>query len=147
MRLLIIAVGHKMPDWVSTACHEYSKRMTSDCAIELKEIKPDASPAKEAVKIRAAIPKNAWVIALDEHGKDMNTKELANQLTYWRDTGKDIVFLIGGADGLDTTLKSNDTPLWRLSSLTLPHAFARLLLIEQLYRAWTILQGHPYHRE
>jgi 23S rRNA (pseudouridine1915-N3)-methyltransferase len=121
--------------------------MPPDCAIELKEIKPDASPAKEAVKIRAAIPKNAWVIALDEHGKDMNTKELANQLTYWRDTGKDIVFLIGGADGLDTTLKSNDTPLWRLSSLTLPHAFARLLLIEQLYRAWTILQGHPYHRE
>lgn len=136
-----------MPDWVSTACHEYSKRMPSDCAIELKEIKPDASPAKEAVKIRAAIPKNAWVIALDEHGKDMNTKELANQLTYWRDTGKDSVFLIGGADGLDTTLKSNDIPLWRLSSLTLPHAFARLLLIEQLYRAWTILQGHPYHRE
>jgi 23S rRNA (pseudouridine1915-N3)-methyltransferase len=77
----------------------------------------------------------------------MNTKELANQLTYWRDTGKDSVFLIGGADGLDTTLKSNDIPLWRLSSLTLPHAFARLLLIEQLYRAWTILQGHPYHRE
>ena len=136
-----------MPDWVSTACYEYSKRMPPDCAIELKEIKPDASSAKEAVKIRAAIPKNAWVIALDEHGKDMNTKELANQLTYWRDTGKDIVFLIGGADGLDTTLKSNDTPLWRLSSLTLPHAFARLLLIEQLYRAWTILQGHPYHRE
>ena len=133
-----------MPDWVSTACHEYSKRMPPDCAIELKEIKPDASPAKEAVKIRAAIPKNAWVIALDEHGKDMNTKELA---MYWRDTGKDIVFLIGGADGLDTTLKSNDIPLWRLSSLTLPHAFARLLLIEQLYRAWTILQGHPYHRE
>jgi 23S rRNA (pseudouridine1915-N3)-methyltransferase len=147
MRLLIIAVGHKMPDWVSAACHEYSKRMPPDCAIELKEIKPDASPAKEAVKIRAAIPKNAWVIALDEHGKDINTKELANQLTYWRDTGKDSVFLIGGADGLDTTLKSNDIPLWRLSSLTLPHAFARLLLIEQLYRAWTILQGHPYHRE
>ena len=136
-----------MPDWVSTACHEYSKRMPPDCDIELKEIKPDASPAKEAVKIRAAIPKNAWVIALDEHGKDINTKELANQLTYWRDTGKDSVFLIGGADGLDTTLKSNDIPLWRLSSLTLPHAFARLLLIEQLYRAWTILQGHPYHRE
>ena len=136
-----------MPDWVSTACHEYSKRMPPDCAIELKEIKPDTSPAKDAVKILAAIPKNAWVIALDEHGKDMNTKELANQLMYWRDAGKDSVFLIGGADGLDTTLKSNDTPLWRLSSLTLPHAFARLLLIEQLYRAWTILQGHPYHRE
>ncbi|MFY7966772.1 MAG: 23S rRNA (pseudouridine(1915)-N(3))-methyltransferase RlmH [Polynucleobacter sp.] len=147
MRLLIIAVGHKMPDWVSTACHEYSKRMPPDCAIELKEIKPDASPAKEAVKIRAAIPKNAGVITLDEHGKDINTKELANQLKQWRDTGKDIVFLIGGADGLDATLKSNDIPLWRLSSLTLPHAFARLLLIEQLYRAWTILQGHPYHRE
>ena len=147
MRLLIIAVGHKMPDWVSTACQEYSKRMPSDCAIELKEIKPDITPAKEAIKIIAAIPKNTLIIALDERGKDLSTQDLAGHLKHWREIGKDIVFLIGGANGLDASLKSKEIPLWRLSSLTLPHAFARLLLIEQLYRAWTILQGHPYHRE
>lgn len=147
MRLLIIAVGHKMPDWVSTACHEYSKRMPADCAIEQKEIKPDISPAKEAAKILAAIPKNSLVLALDERGKDLSTQDLANQLNQWRTMGKDITFLIGGANGLDASLKTKDIPLWRLSSLTLPHAFARLLLIEQLYRAWSVLQGHPYHRE
>ncbi len=147
MRLLIIAVGHKMPDWVSTACQEYSKRMPSDCAIELKEIKPDITPAKEVIKIIAAIPKNTLIIALDERGKDLSTQDLAGHLKQWREIGKDIVFLIGGANGLDASLKSKEIPLWRLSSLTLPHAFARLLLIEQLYRAWTILQGHPYHRE
>ena len=147
MRLTIIAVGHKMPSWVSTAYQEYSKRLPSDCAVELKELKPDSSPAKEAVKILALIPKNTLVIALDEHGKDINTKELASQLKYWRDIGTDVVFLIGGANGLDGSLKSKEAPIWRLSSLTLPHAMARLVLIEQLYRAWTILQGHPYHRE
>lgn len=147
MRLLIIAVGHKMPDWVGTACQEYSKRMPPDCAIELKEIKPDITPAKEATKIMAAIPKNALIIALDERGKDLGTQDLAGHLKHWREIGKDIVFLIGGANGLDASLKTKEIPQWRLSSLTLPHAFARLLLIEQLYRAWTILQGHPYHRE
>lgn len=136
-----------MPDWVSTACQEYSKRMPADCAIELKEIKSDVNPAKEAIKIIAAIPKNSLIIALDERGKDLSTKDIASHLKNWREIGKDIVFLIGGADGLDASLKSKEIPLWRLSSLTLPHAFARLLLIEQLYRAWTILQGHPYHRE
>ena len=147
MRLLIIAVGHKMPDWVSMAYQEYSKRMPPDCAVDLKELKPDISPSKEAVKILAAIPKNTLVIALDEHGKDLSTQDLAGQLKQWREVGKDIVFLIGGANGLDVSFKTKEMPIWRLSSLTLPHAFARLVLIEQLYRAWTILQGHPYHRE
>ena len=147
MRLTIIAVGHKMPSWVSTAYQEYSKRLPSDCAVELKELKPDSSPAKEAVKIVAVIPKNTLVIALDEHGKDFTTQDIAIQLKQWREIGKDVVFLIGGANGLDASLKSKETPIWRLSSLTLPHAMARLVLIEQLYRAWTILQGHPYHRE
>ena len=147
MRLTIIAVGHKMPSWVSTAYQEYSKRLPSDCAVELKELKPDSSPAKEAVKIVAVIPKNTLVIALDEHGKDFTTQDIAIQLKQWREIGKDVVFLIGGANGLDASLKSKETLIWRLSSLTLPHAMARLVLIEQLYRAWTILQGHPYHRE
>ena len=134
MRLTIVSVGHKMPDWVTTATHDYIKRMPADCSIEIKEIKPDQTPAKEAVKIAAAIPKGSRVIALDERGKDQTTQNLATQLASWRQEGFDITFLIGGADGLD-------------SSLTLPHAMARVLLVEQLYRAWTILQGHPYHRE
>jgi 23S rRNA (pseudouridine1915-N3)-methyltransferase len=147
MRLTIISVGHKMPDWVATVTQDYVKRMPADCSIEIKEIKPDLSPAKEAIKISAAIPKGARVIALDERGKDQTTQQLATQLANWRQEGIDIAFLIGGADGLDASLKENAQALWRLSSLTLPHAMARVLLVEQLYRAWTILQGHPYHRE
>ena len=147
MRLTIITVGHKMPDWVTTATQDYMKRMPADCSIEIKEIKPDLSPAKEAVKMSLAIPKGSRVIALDERGKDQTTQQLATQLANWRQEGVDIAFLIGGADGLDTSIKENAQALWRLSSLTLPHAMARVLLVEQLYRAWTILQGHPYHRE
>ena len=147
MRLNIVSVGHKMPDWVATATHDYVKRMPTDCSIDIREIKPDLSPAKEAVKILAAIPKGNRVIALDERGKDLSTQNLANQLANWRQEGVDITFLIGGADGLDANLKKSASELWRLSSLTMPHAMARVLLVEQLYRAWTILQGHPYHRE
>ncbi|SNX29230.1 23S rRNA (pseudouridine1915-N3)-methyltransferase [Polynucleobacter meluiroseus] len=147
MRLTIIAVGHKMPDWVASVTQDYLKRMPADCSIEIKELKPDLTPAKEAVKIAAAIPKGAHVIALDERGKDLTTQNIATQLAHWRQTGLDVAFLIGGADGLDANLKDSAQALWRLSSLTLPHAMARLLLVEQLYRAWTILQGHPYHRE
>lgn len=121
--------------------------MPSDCAIEVKELKPDISPAKEASKILAAIPKGAVVIALDEHGSDLRTQAIADHLKHWRENGQDIAFLIGGANGLDPSLKTHGALTWKLSSLTLPHAFARLLIIEQLYRAWTILQGHPYHRE
>jgi 23S rRNA (pseudouridine1915-N3)-methyltransferase len=147
MRLTIITVGHKMPDWVTTATQDYMKRMPADCSIEIKEIKPDLSPAKEAVKMSSAIPKGSRIIALDERGKDQTTQQLSTQLANWRQEGMDIAFLIGGADGLDTSIKENAQALWRLSSLTLPHAMARVLLVEQLYRAWTILQGHPYHRE
>ena len=107
MRLTIISVGHKMPDWVATATQDYVKRMPADCSIEIKEIKPDLSPAKEAVKIAAAIPKGTRVIALDERGKDQTTQQLATQLANWRQEGIDISFLIGGADGLDASLKEN----------------------------------------
>jgi len=147
MRLTIVSVGHKMPDWVATATADYLKRMPTDCSIEIKEIKPELTPAKEAVKILAAIPKGSRTIALDERGKDQATQNIATELANWRQEGFDITFLIGGADGLDAELKKNARAIWRLSSLTLPHAMARVLLVEQLYRAWTILQGRPYHRE
>lgn len=136
-----------MPAWVSAATHDYLKRMPADCSIDLKEIKPDLTPSKEALKIAATIPKGARVIALDERGTDQTTQDLSTQLAGWRQTGVGITFLIGGADGLDATLKAQAHALWRLSSLTLPHAMARVILVEQLYRAWTILQSHPYHRE
>jgi 23S rRNA (pseudouridine1915-N3)-methyltransferase len=147
MRITIIAIGHKMPEWVNLATHDYLKRMPADCSIDLKEIKPDLTPAKEAAKIVTALPKGARIIALDERGIDQTTQKLALQLADWRQSAVDVAFLIGGADGLDMNLKTQAHALWRLSSFTLPHAMARVILVEQLYRAWTILQGHPYHRE
>ena len=102
--------------------------------------------ASEAAKIRTAIPKNARIIALDEHGKDLTTVQMATHMKNWLQDGRDIVFIIGGADGLDATLKKQADMLVRLSSLTLPHGMVRILLTEQLYRASTILQNHPYHR-
>ena len=136
-----------MPAWVTTATHDYIKRMPADCSINIKEFKPAPNSAKDAIQIEAAIPKGAHVIALDERGQDISTQDLANHLAQWRQAGINITFLIGGADGLDPNLKLRANALWKLSSLTLPHAFVRVLLSEQLYRAWTILQGHPYHRE
>ena len=136
-----------MPAWVTMATHDYIKRMPADCSIAIKELKPALNSAKDVIHIEAAIPKGAHVIALDERGQDISTQDLANHLAQWRQAGINIAFLIGGADGLDPNLKSQANALWKLSSLTLPHAFVRVLLSEQLYRAWTILQGHPYHRE
>ncbi len=136
-----------MPAWVTAATNDYIKRMPADCSIAIKELKPALNSAKDAIQIEAAIPKGAHVIALDERGQDISTQDLANHLAQWRQDGINITFLIGGADGLDPSLKSRANALWKLSSLTLPHAFVRVLLSEQLYRAWTILQGHPYHRE
>ena len=136
-----------MPAWVTTATHDYIKRMPADCSIVIKELKPAPNSAKDTIQIEAAIPKGAHVIALDERGQDISTQDLANHLAQWRQAGINITFLIGGADGLDPNLKLRANALWKLSSLTLPHAFVRVLLCEQLYRAWTILQGHPYHRE
>ena len=147
MHLTIISVGHKMPAWVTIATHDYIKRMPADCSIAIKELKPALNSAKDAIHFEAAIPKGAHVIALDERGQDISTQDLANHLAKWRQAGINIAFIIGGADGLDPKLKSQANALWKLSSLTLPHAFVRVLLSEQLYRAWTILQGHPYHRE
>jgi 23S rRNA (pseudouridine1915-N3)-methyltransferase len=136
-----------MPNWVEIAANDYIKRMPKDFPIEIKELKPDISPVKEGLKILEVLPKQSLIIALDERGKDMSTMQLAQSMQEWRQVGKDIIFLIGGADGLTPEVKQKATSMMRLSSMTLPHAMARLLLIEQLYRAYTILQGHPYHRE
>ena len=156
MKLIVIAVGTRMPSWVAEGYREYAKRMPPRTTLELVEIKPEARTsgktaaqmlAAEAVRIRAAIPKGARVIALDERGKDMSTCGLAVQLEAWMQEAGPVVFLIGGADGLDAALKKSALMQLKLSSLTLPHGLARVLLAEQLYRAFSIIGGHPYHRE
>lgn len=155
MQLVIAAVGHKMPAWIESGFGEYAKRMPPDCRIHLKEIKPversgsktaETAMALERTKIEAAVPKGARIIALDEHGKDVTSVQLAQLLTQWQQDGRDVVFVIGGADGLAPEFKKKADMLIRISSLTLPHGMVRVLLAEQLYRAWSITQNHPYHR-
>ncbi|MGH8807588.1 MAG: 23S rRNA (pseudouridine(1915)-N(3))-methyltransferase RlmH [Noviherbaspirillum sp.] len=155
MQLIIAAVGHKMPAWIEEGFGEYAKRMPPECRIQLKEIKPversgsktaETVMALERVKIEAAIPKGARIVALDERGKDLTTMQLSQHLTQWQQDGRDVTFVIGGADGLDAGFKASADMLVRISSLTLPHGMVRVLLAEQLYRAWSITQNHPYHR-
>ncbi len=155
MQLVIAAVGHKMPAWIESGFGEYAKRMPPDCRILLKEIKPversgsktaETAMALERTKIEAAMPKGARIVALDERGKDLTTVQLSQLLTQWQQDGRDVTFVIGGADGLDPELKKNADMLIRISSMTLPHGMVRVLLAEQLYRAWSITQNHPYHR-
>ena len=155
MQLIITAVGHKMPAWIESGFNEYAKRMPAECRILLKEIKPidrsgsrtaETVMAQERSKIEAALPKGARIIALDEHGKDITSVQLSQLLTQWQQDGRDVAFVIGGADGLDPGVKANADMLVRISSLTLPHGMVRVLLAEQLYRAWSITQNHPYHR-
>lgn len=155
MQLIIAAVGHKMPSWIEDGFNEYAKRMPPECRILLKEIKPvdrsgsrtaETVMAQERARIEAAIPKGARIIALDERGKDIATVQLARMLTQWQQDGRDVTFVIGGADGLDAGFKASADMLVRISSLTLPHAMVRVILAEQLYRAWSITQNHPYHR-
>lgn len=155
MQLVIAAVGHKMPGWIEDGFAEYAKRMPPECRILLKEIKPvergggknaQTVMAAERTRIEAAIPKGARVIALDECGRDLTTEQLARLLIQWQQDGRDVTFVIGGADGLDAGFKQHADQLIRVSSLTLPHGMVRVLLAEQLYRAWSITQNHPYHR-
>ena len=155
MQLVLAAVGHKMPDWIATGFTEYAKRMPPDCRLVLKEIKPvdrsgsrsaETVMAMERSRIEAVIPKGSRVVALDERGKDLTSAQLAKNLAQWQQGGTDVTFVIGGADGLDAQFKQQADMLLRISSLTLPHGMVRVLLAEQLYRAWSITQNHPYHR-
>lgn len=155
MKLTVAAVGTRMPAWVSTGWQEYARRMPADCTLELKEIKPEARTSgktaaqmmqAEAQRLRSAISPAAAVVALDERGRDLTTMDVFQSLQRWRAEGQDVVFLIGGPDGLDDELKRGANMRWRLSSMTLPHPLVRVILAEQLYRAWAIMSNHPYHR-
>jgi 23S rRNA (pseudouridine1915-N3)-methyltransferase len=156
MKLIIIAVGTRMPSWVLEGYRAYAKRMPPGVTLDLIEIKAEARTtgktmaqmlAAEAARIRAALPKGARVVALDERGKELSTTGLALQIETWMQEHGPVVFLIGGADGLDPALKKAAALQLRLSGMTLPHGLARVLLAEQLYRALSIIGGHPYHRE
>jgi len=155
MKLIIAAVGTRMPGWVTAAYAEFAQRMPHELAMELIEVKAEprtggksaaALQAAEALRLRAALPSRCRRVVLDEHGADLTTQDLARRMEKWLAGGEDVAFLIGGPDGLDATLKQEAVETLRLSSLTLPHALVRVVLAEALYRAASILKGHPYHR-
>jgi|SRR5690625_2916702 len=156
MKLIVAAVGTRMPQWVSAGWDDYARRLPPDCALELMETRPEnrrtgKTPAQmmrsEAQRLRLMVPPGAITVALDERGRDLSTADIARNLEQWRDSSMDAVFFIGGPDGLDAELKQEATLRWRLSSMTLPHPLVRVVLAEQLYRAWAIMNNHPYHRE
>jgi 23S rRNA (pseudouridine1915-N3)-methyltransferase len=155
MRLLIVAVGQRVPDWAQTAYDDYAKRFPPELRVELKTVKTEPRGSKtletllaaERERIQAAIPRGCRVVALDERGTPLTTVALAQQLRHWQLESEDVALVIGGPDGLEPAFRAAAHQRVRLSDLTLPHAMVRVLLIEQLYRAWSINANHPYHRE
>ena len=156
MKLLVVAVGQRQPAWAETAWADFAKRFPPEMRLDLKALKAEPRDrgrtaaqcmVAEAERFEAALPRQALRVVLDEQGSRRTTHQLAERMAAWRGEGRDVALLVGGPDGLDPTLKSTATETLRLSDLTLPHAFARVLLAEALYRAWSVLEGHPYHRE
>ena len=155
MRLTIVAVGQKVPDWAQTAYDDYAKRFPPEIKVELKAVKTEPRASKtletllaaEKLRIEAAIARGTHIVALDERGSHVTTVALAERLKAWQLLGDDVAIVIGGPDGLEAGFKKAAHERLRLSDLTLPHAMVRVLLIEQLYRAWSITINHPYHRE
>jgi 23S rRNA (pseudouridine1915-N3)-methyltransferase len=153
--LVIVAVGQRVPDWAQTAWDDYAKRFPHEIKIELKAVKTEPRGSKtveqlyaaERKRIEEAIPKGTRIVALDERGTSLRTTALADRLKEWQLGGGDVALVIGGPDGLDPEFRQAAHERVRLSDLTLPHAMVRVLLIEQLYRAWSINANHPYHRE
>jgi 23S rRNA (pseudouridine1915-N3)-methyltransferase len=147
MRVAILAVGHKMPAWIEEGFHEYTRRMPPEIRVELVEVKPGRDKEAEGEKLLDALPPGATLLALDERGKAVSTQGLSVMLSGWMRDASHPAFVIGGADGLSDAVKQRASKLISLSTLTLPHQLVRVLLAEQLYRAWSILARHPYHRE
>jgi 23S rRNA (pseudouridine1915-N3)-methyltransferase len=156
VRVWVIAIGQRQPAWADQAWDDFAKRFPAEMRLELKALKaeprtsgktPAQCMAAEALRIEAAMPKGARRIVLDERGTRLTTVAMAQQMDAWRGEGRDVAIVIGGPDGLDPSVKAKADETWRLSDLTLPHAFVRVLLAEALYRAWSVMVGHPYHRE
>ena len=154
MKLRIVALGHRMPGWVAAGFDDYARRLPREFALDLVELKPEPRErgrtsaqilAAEALRIAPACG-GCQCVALDDHGEAWSTREFASRLGRWRDAGRDIAFVIGSADGLASDVKSQATAVMAVSAMTLPHGLVRVLLAEQIYRAVSILAGHPYHR-
>lgn len=155
MQIHLIAVGDKMPRWVQDGFSEYAKRLPPECALRLVEVAAGRRGKNadiprvmrdESERLLAAVPRGATVVALEVGGASWSTGQLAGQLDTWMNSGHDLALLVGGPDGLTDEVRSAARQLWSLSDLTLPHPLVRVLLAEQLYRAWSILRNHPYHR-
>jgi 23S rRNA (pseudouridine1915-N3)-methyltransferase len=156
VRLVLASVGQRPPAWAETAYEDFAKRFPPELRLELKAVKAEPRTAgktaaqlmaAEAQRLEAAVPKGARRVVLDERGSRLTTVQLAERLRFWLGDGRDVALLVGGPDGLDATLKASADETLRLSDLTLPHAFVRVLLAEALYRAWSVTANHPYHRE
>jgi 23S rRNA (pseudouridine1915-N3)-methyltransferase len=154
MHIQLVAVGTRMPPWVNAGFSEYAKRLQGDVALNLREVKvaprrgdaPDRALAAEARAISRKIPERGWLVVMDVNGTQWSTEALAGQLDGWLQSGSDIYVLIGGPDGLADEWRQRARQTWSLSPLTLPHGLVRVIVAEQLYRAWSILHQHPYHR-
>ena len=155
MRIHLVAVGNRMPAWVTDAYYEYAKRLPRECELVLKEIAPGKRgktvniarvTEDEGDRMLAALPRDVYVVALDVAGKEWSTPELAEALARWLESGRDVALLVGGPDGLSPACLKRANQRWSLSKLTFPHPIVRIILAEQIYRAWSILQHHPYHR-
>jgi len=155
VKLFLVAVGQRQPAWAETAYDDFAKRFPPEMRLELKAVKAETRGSKtaeqlmaaEATRLEAALPKGVRRVVLDERGDRLTTLQLSARMKAWMHDGRDVALVIGGPDGLDATLKQTADETLRLSDLTLPHAFVRVLLAEALYRAWTVMVNHPYHRE
>lgn len=156
MKLCLLAVGQRVPAWAETAYEDYAKRFPAECRLELRAVKTEPRTtgkpvevmmAAERSRLEAALPKGCRRVVLDERGARLTTAQLAERLLAWQRDGRDVALLVGGPDGLDPALRASADETLRLSDLTLPHAFVRVMLAEALYRAWSVSVGHPYHRE
>ncbi len=155
MRVVLIAVGTRMPEWVVAGYHDYAKRLTRECTLRLLEVAPskrakgsiiERAVGEEGKRILAAMPKKCLKIALDEHGRTWDTAGLAKEMRDWWQDGVDVALMVGGADGLSKDCRAAADYTWSLSALTLPHPLVRVIVAEQLYRAWSVVTSHPYHR-
>ena len=155
MRIQLLAVGQKMPKWVEQGYQEYAHRMPAEAKLELKEITPGKRGKnadikrivdEEGLRLKAAIPKSAHIVVLDVKGKTYNTEQLAQRMDDWMHGGQDVCLLVGGPEGLSAECRALADEKWSLSALTFPHPLVRVILAEQLYRAWSVLRNHPYHR-
>lgn len=156
MKLYLICIGRRVADWVAAGYSDYARRLPPECALQLIEVEParrtrhtpaEQVRAEEGRRLLKAVPKGAEVIALDEHGQSLSTQALSERMRAWLADGRDRAFLVGGAEGLASECLKQASAVWSLSALTFPHQLVRIILAEQIYRAWSLIQGHPYHRD